>query len=134
MAVHDQLHAAASRVLSRAYAPYSHHPVAAAALDAAGTVHVGVNIENASFGLTQCAEGSLIGSWRLAAGEPLTHLVCLNEAGDYITPCGRCRQVLYEHAPPTLSIATATGPMTLAQLLPAAFGPQNLQDEPCTPL
>lgn len=134
MAVHDQLHAAASRVLSRAYAPYSNHPVAAAALDAAGTVHVGVNIENASFGLTQCAEGSLIGAWRLAAGEPLTHLVCLNEAGDYITPCGRCRQVLYEHTPPTLSIATATGPMTLAQLLPAAFGPQNLQDEPCTPL
>lgn len=128
MTAHDQLHATASTILTRAYAPYSNYPVAAAALDADGTVHTGINIENASYGLTQCAEGSLIAAWRLAAGEPLTHLVCLNEAGEYITPCGRCRQVLYEHAPPTLSIATADGPVTLAELLPAAFGPHNLQD------
>lgn len=128
MQAFEQLHAAATQILSRAYAPYSNHPVAAAALDAAGTIHTGINIENASFGLTQCAEGSMIAAWRLAAGEPLTHLVCLNQGGDYITPCGRCRQVLYEHAAPTLSIATANGPMTLAELLPAAFGPHNLQD------
>ena len=128
MSPHAQLHAAARTILPRAYAPYSNYPVAAAALDANGTVHTGVNIENASYGLTQCAEGSMLAAWRLAAGEPLTHLVCLNQAGDYITPCGRCRQMLYEHAPPTLSIATATGPMTLAELLPAAFGPHNLQD------
>ncbi len=128
MSAHDQLHAAALKILPRAYAPYSKHPVAAAALDTAGTIHTGVNIENASYGLTQCAEGSLIAAWQLAAGQALTHLVCLNEGGHYIAPCGRCRQVLYEHAPPTLSIATATGPMTLAELLPAAFGPHDLQD------
>ena len=128
MQPHAQLHAAALNVLPRAYAPYSNHPVAAAALDANGTVHTGVNIENASYGLTQCAEGSMLAAWRLAAGESLTHLVCLNKAGDYITPCGRCRQMLYEHAPATLSIATATGPTTLGQLLPQAFGPHNLQD------
>jgi cytidine deaminase len=128
MSSFEQLHTAASDILSRAYAPYSNHPVAAAAVDTAGTIHTGINIENASFGLTQCAEGSMIAAWRLAAGEPLTHLVCLNQGGDYITPCGRCRQVLYEHAAPTLSIATANGPVTLAELLPVAFGPHNLQD------
>ena len=128
MSPHAQLHAAARGILPRAYAPYSNYPVAAAALDANGSVHTGVNIENASYGLTQCAEGSMLAAWRLAAGEPLTHLVCLNQAGDYITPCGRCRQMLYEHAPATLSIATANGPMTLAELLPQAFGPHNLQD------
>ena len=87
MQAFEQLHAAATQILSRAYAPYSNHPVAAAALDAAGTIHTGINIENASFGLTQCAEGSMIAAWRLAAG-----------------------------------------PVTLAELLPAAFGPHNLQD------
>lgn len=128
MAPHEQLHAAALEALPRAYAPYSDYPVAAAALDAAGTVHTGINIENASYGLTQCAECSMLASWRLAAGAPLTHLVCINRRGDYITPCGRCRQVLYEHAAPTLSIATANGPVTLDELLPAAFGPHNLED------
>lgn len=123
-----RLHTAAEAILSRAYAPYSNYPVAAAALDTAGVIHTGVNIENASYGLTQCAEGSMLAAWRLADGAALTHLVCINGAGDYITPCGRCRQLLYEHATPTLSIATDNGPMTLEDLLPWAFGPHNLQD------
>lgn len=125
---HSRLHDTAVRVLPRAYAPYSQHPVAAAALDTAGVIHTGVNIENASYGVTQCAEGSLLGAWRLAAGAQLTHLVCINSIGQYITPCGRCRQMLSEHAPGGLSIATETGPVTLTQLLPHAFGPHNLQD------
>lgn len=122
------LHAAASEVLPRAYAPYSNHQVAAAALDADGVIHTGVNIENASFGVTLCAECSLISAWQLAAGVELTHLVCLNSAHEYITPCGRCRQLLHEHAPDTLSIATQYGPMPLRELLPVAFGPANLQE------
>lgn len=126
MDAHTQLHAAASAVLARAYAPYSNYPVAAAALDTAGVVHTGVNIENASYGVTLCAECSLISSWRLNLGTELTHLVCLNEAQEYITPCGRCRQLLFEHAPTTLSIATQHGPLTLGALLPVAFGPENL--------
>ncbi|WP_022869368.1 cytidine deaminase [Yaniella halotolerans] len=126
MEAHAQLHAVASEVLPRAYAPYSQHPVAAAALDTAGVIHTGVNIENASYGVTLCAECSLISSWRLNAGAELTHLVCLNAAREYITPCGRCRQLLYEHAPVTLSIATQHGPITLGELLPMAFGPENL--------
>ena len=123
---HTQLRAAASTVLARAYAPYSNYPVAAAALDTAGVIHTGVNIENASYGVTLCAECSLISSWRLNAGTELTHLVCLNAARQYITPCGRCRQVLIEHAPKTLSIATQHGPITLEDLLPVAFGPESL--------
>lgn len=123
-----QLHAAARQVLPRAYAPYSNHPVAAAALDSSGVIHTGVNVENASYGITLCAECSLISSWRLHAGTELTHLVCLNSAGEYITPCGRCRQLLHEHTSPTLSIATQHGPLTLRELLPLAFGPENLQD------
>lgn len=126
MEAHAQLHAVASQALPRAYAPYSQHPVAAAALDTAGVIHTGVNIENASYGITLCAECSLISSWRLNAGAELTHLVCLNAAREYITPCGRCRQLLYEHAPTTLSIATQHGPITLGELLPMAFGPENL--------
>ncbi|HEY4535151.1 MAG TPA: cytidine deaminase [Enteractinococcus sp.] len=128
MSVFQRLHHAATQVLPRAYAPYSKYPVAAAGLDTQGIVHTGVNIENASYGLTQCAELSLIAAWRMAAGAPLTHLVCLNAQGDYITPCGRCRQVLFEHAPAELTIATITGSITLNDLLPHAFGPHNLQD------
>ena len=128
MSVVEQLHAAATGVLSRAYAPYSNYPVAVAALDAQGTVHTGVNIENASYGLTQCAEVAMIAAWRMAAGAPLTHLVCINADGEYITPCGRCRQVLVEHAPGALVIALDGGSTTLAELLPYAFGPDNLQD------
>ncbi|OAV60195.1 cytidine deaminase [Enteractinococcus helveticum] len=128
MSVFEQLHTAATRVLPRAYAPYSHHPVAVAAMDDQGAVHTGVNIENASYGLTQCAEVAMISAWRMSAGATLTHLVCLNGHGDYITPCGRCRQVLFEHAPGDLVIAIPDGSITLTQLLPHAFGPDNLQD------
>lgn len=124
---HATLHDAAAAILGRAYAPYSHHPVAAAALDTAGEIHVGVNVENASYGVTLCAECSLISAWMLNAGTQLTHLVCLNNAEEYITPCGRCRQLLSEHAPADLSIATDVGPITLEQLLPQAFGPANLE-------
>lgn len=122
----DLLSDAARQVMPRAYAPYSGYPVMAAARDAAGVIFTGVNIENASYGLTQCAEQSLITAWRMADGAALTHLVCLNQHGDYITPCGRCRQVLIEHAAPELLVATDHGPVRLADLLPAAFGPQHL--------
>lgn len=128
MDVQAQLLAIATDTLPRAYAPYSNYPVAAAAIDTTGRTHVGVNIENASYGLTQCAEVALIAAWRLTADAQLTDLVCINGRGEFITPCGRCRQVLFEHAPPTLNIATATGPVTLADLLPHAFGPTTLQD------
>lgn len=126
MHVQEQLHAAASAILPQAYAPYSNYPVAAAAMDTDGVIHMGVNIENASYGVTLCAECSLISTCRMNNGAALTHLVCLNAAGEYITPCGRCRQLLYEHAPKTLSIATDQGPVTLEALLPLAFGPQDL--------
>lgn len=128
MSVFEQLHTAATRMLPRAYAPYSNHPVAAAAVDDAGAIHTGVNIENASYGLTQCAEVAMISAWRMAAGATLTHLVCINGDGEYITPCGRCRQVLFEHAPADLAIAIPGSSITLTQLLPHAFGPDNLQD------
>lgn len=126
MTSQDHLYAAARAALPRAYAPYSQYPVAAAALDANGEIHIGVNIENASYGVTLCAECSLISSWHMNNGAALIHLVCLDAAGAYITPCGRCRQLLYEHAPPTLTIATEQGPVTLRELLPLAFGPENL--------
>ena len=128
MSVFEQLYTAATRVLPRAYAPYSDHPVAVAALDDAGAIHTGVNIENASYGLTQCAEVAMISAWRMAGGATLTHLVCINAEGDYITPCGRCRQILHEHAPAELTIAIPDGSITLTELLPHAFGPDNLQD------
>lgn len=126
MTVTNRLHAAAVDILPRAYAPYSQYPVAAAAIDVDGVIYTGVNIENASYGLTQCAEVGLVSSWRLANGAVLTDMVCINANGEFITPCGRCRQVLAEHAPNELRIATQTGSVTLTELLPHAFGPHNL--------
>src|SRR5699024_5677071 len=104
----------------------SNYPGAAAALDSAGVIHTGVNVENASYGLTLCAECSLISSWRLNAGAELSHLVWLHAAREYITPWGRCSPLRSAHAPTAVSTATQRGPLTRGELLPVAFGLENL--------
>ena len=122
----DGLHAAAVEVAGRAYAPYSHYPVGAAALVDDGRTVTGANIENASYGITLCAECSLICALHMSGGGRLVAFVCVAGHGDVLMPCGRCRQLLHEHRAPELELLTVSGVRTMDQVLPDAFGPENL--------
>jgi cytidine deaminase len=115
------LRAAAREAMSRAYAPYSRFPVGAAGLVADGRTVSGCNVENASYGLTLCAECGLISQLVATGGGRLVAVSCVDAAGDPLTPCGRCRQLLHEHGGPDCLVDTPVGPRPLAELLPAAF-------------
>ncbi|WP_043265785.1 cytidine deaminase [Streptomyces sp. CT34] len=112
--------------MSRAYAPYSGYPVGAAALVDDGRTVTGCNVENASYGLGLCAECGLISALFAGGGGRLTAFTCVDGAGEPLVPCGRCRQLLYEHGGPELLVDTALGIRPLAELLPDAFGPGHL--------
>ena len=122
----DGLRQAARDVATRAYAPYSHYPVGAAALVDDGRVVVGCNVENAAYGVVLCAECGLISSLVAGGGGRLVAFTCVNGLGELIMPCGRCRQLLHEHGGPTLLLDTPAGVWALAQVLPQAFGPEDL--------
>ncbi|MEN9715686.1 MAG: hypothetical protein RJA35_1153 [Actinomycetota bacterium] len=109
------------------YSPYSNFPVGAAALTDSGKIVVGSNVENASYGLTLCAECSMISDLFRQGGGKLTHFVCLDAKGDLLMPCGRCRQLLSEHAATGMLLLTAEGELTISQVLPHAFGPSDLE-------
>lgn len=117
----------ARRVLPLAYAPYSNYKVAAALLTADGKIFTGVNVENAAFGLTICAERAALFSAVSAGYRSFSHLVVLSQDSDNLPfPCGACRQVLREFSP-DLKIAVTGGEkgkivrLTLAELLPYSF-------------
>lgn len=112
--------------MSRAYAPYSRFSVGAAALVDDGRIAIGCNVENVSYGLTLCAECVLVGNLHSSGGGRLIAVTVCDSKGEILTPCGRCRQVLLEHGGPALSIDHRGGPVTLARLLPDAFGPADL--------
>ncbi|MGK5532409.1 cytidine deaminase [Streptomyces sp. URMC 129] len=117
----DALRAAARDAMSRAYAPYSAYPVGAAALVDDGRTVTGCNVENASYGLTLCAECGLVSALHATGGGRLTHFTCCDGGGNVITPCGRCRQLLMEHGGPALQVDTADGVRPLSDLLPDAW-------------
>lgn len=118
----------AVETMARAYAPYSRFPVGAAAVVDDGRVVVGCNVENAAYGATLCAECGLVSSLHATGGGRLTHFVCVNGAGEVIMPCGRCRQLLFEHGGPDLLLLTASGVRSMSEVLPDAFGPAVLDD------
>lgn len=120
------LRAAATEVAGRAYAPYSHYPVGAAALVDDGRTVVGCNVENAGYGVTLCAECGLVSQLHATGGGRLTHFVCVNGAGEVIMPCGRCRQLLWEAGGAELLVWTVSGVRPMTEVLPDAFGPQDL--------
>jgi cytidine deaminase len=113
-------------VAARAYAPYSGFPVGAAALVDDGRVVAGCNVENVSYGLGLCAECAAVCALHSSGGGRLVALVCVDGAGRLLMPCGRCRQILIEHGGPQLLVAHPDGPRPLGELLPDAFGPDDL--------
>jgi cytidine deaminase len=127
------LRAAARDAAAHAYAPYSRLRVGAAGLAVDGRVLTGCNVENASFGVTLCAECGLVSALHAGgpnpeAGGPGTEVPALVAVavvagdGNPLLPCGRCRQLLLEHGGPELLVDTEKGPVPLSELLPAAFG------------
>ncbi|MFJ8749901.1 cytidine deaminase [Streptomyces sp. NPDC102441] len=122
----DALREAARDAMSRAYAPYSGYPVGVAALVDDGRMITGCNVENASYGISLCAECGLVSQLAATGGGRLTHFTCVDGTGAALVPCGRCRQLLYEFGGPGLVLETPDGFRTLDEMLPQAFGPQHL--------
>lgn len=122
----DGLLAAARAAMEHAYAPYSKFPVGAAALVADGRTVVGCNVENAAYGVGLCAECGLVSQLHLTGGGRLTHFACVNGAGEILMPCGRCRQLLWENGGPDLLLLTTHGVRRMDEVLPDAFGPDDL--------
>ena len=118
----------ATSAMGHAYVPYSHFPVGAAARVDDGRVVVGCNVENAAYGVGLCAECGLVSQLHASGGGRLTHFVCVNGDGDVIMPCGRCRQLLFEHGGPSLLLLTVSGVRRMDEILPDAFGPGALSD------
>ncbi|SDQ11869.1 cytidine deaminase [Quadrisphaera sp. DSM 44207] len=123
----DELREAARAVVRRAYAPYSRFPVGAAGFVDDGRVVVGCNVENASYGVTLCAECGLVSSLAATGGGRLVAVCVVGGDGEPVSPCGRCRQLLLEHGGPELLLETTSGVRALDQLLPDAFGPGDLR-------
>jgi cytidine deaminase len=120
------LTAAAVDVCARAYAPYSRFPVGAAARVDDGRVVVGCNVENAAYGVVLCAECGVVSQLHATGGGRLTHFVCVNGGGEVIMPCGRCRQLLFEHGGRELLLLTVSGVRRMDEVLPDPFGPDDL--------
>jgi cytidine deaminase len=120
------LTAAAVDVAARAYAPYSRFPVGAAARVDDGRVIVGCNVENAAYGVVLCAECGVVSQLHATGGGRLTHFVCVNGEGEVIMPCGRCRQLLFEHGGRELLLLTVSGVRRMDEVLPDPFGPDDL--------
>jgi cytidine deaminase len=126
----DALRAAATEVMGRAYVPYSEFPVGAAGLVDDGRVVVGCNVENAAYGVVLCAECGVVSQLHATGGGRLVALSCVDGVGDPLMPCGRCRQLLWENGGPDCLVDAAGGPLSMAELLPHAFGPESLARVP----
>jgi cytidine deaminase len=121
-----RLRAEAAEVMTGAYAPYSGFPVGAAALVDDGRVVVGCNVENASYGVGLCAECGLVSSLCATGGGRLVAVTCCDANRTVLMPCGRCRQLLWEHGGPDLLVDTPSGVRPMSELLPDAFGAEDL--------
>ena len=125
---------AARAAAGRAHAPYSRYAVGAALRDGEGRIHAGCNVENAAYPQGTCAEAGAIAAMVLAGGRRIAEALVYGEGGGLTTPCGGCRQKLREFGRPDLRIHVADSggvkaTFTLAELLPHAFGPDNVAAE-----
>ena len=116
----------ARAMTERSHAPYSGVLVGAGGLTDDGRLVRGCNVENASYGVTLCAECGLVCQLHVTGGGRLTHFVCVNGSGELIMPCGRCRQLLWENGGAELEVLSHSGVRRMAELLPDAFGPEDL--------
>lgn len=119
---------AARSAMAKAYVPYSKFPVGAAALTTDGRLVSGCNVENASYGITLCAECSLVSDLIMSGGGRLVAFACVDGNGDVLMPCGRCRQLLYEHSDASMVLDTVSGFKTIDEVIPDAFGPRQLDE------
>ena len=122
------LRARATEAAAMAYAPYSGLHVGAAGVTEDGRIITGCNVENVSYGLSLCAECSLVSDLRRQGGGRLTAVATVDGAGNALAPCGRCRQVLLEHGGPELLMDLGSGPVQLGAPLPGAFDQATLQE------
>jgi cytidine deaminase len=122
----DALVTAAREAMTHAYAPYSKFPVGAAAIVDDGRTVVGCNVENAAYGVALCAECGLVSQLHITGGGRLTHFACVNGRGEILMPCGRCRQLLWENGGADLLVLTVSGVRRMDEVLPDAFGPDDL--------
>ena len=120
------LHAAAVDIMARAYAPYSRFKVGVAGLVDDGRVVVGCNVENASYGLGLCAECGMVSALHASGGGRLVAVVCVDQHGAALMPCGRCRQLLWENGGPQCQVMSPDGVMTMSEVLPLAFGAEDI--------
>ena len=124
----DVLRAAANAAMEKAYVPYSKFKVGAAALTEDGRIVSGCNVENASYGLTLCAECSLVSELFMTGGGRLVAFTCVDGNGNILMPCGRCRQLLFEHSTKGMVLETVSGFKTIDEVIPDAFGPRDLEE------
>lgn len=122
----EALRALAAETAALAYVPYSGYRVGAAGLVDDGRTVRGCNVENAGYGVTLCAECGMVSELIAGGGGRLTRFVCVDGTGTVIMPCGRCRQLLSEHAAEDFVMLTPRGVATLEEVLPQAFGPADL--------
>ena len=123
----DGLRAAAVEIMQRAYAPYSRFRVGVAGLADDGRVVVGCNVENAAYGVGLCAECGMVSQLHATGGGKLVAVACVDANGDPLMPCGRCRQLLWENGGPTCLLATPLGILPMSEVLPQAFGIEDLE-------
>lgn len=124
----EELRVAAVAAMEKHYTPYSNFPVGVAAYVDGGRIVSGMNVENASYGLTLCAECSMVSDLMATGGGKFTAIFCVDANGDALMPCGRCRQLLWEHCYPHSLLMTPEGVFPMNEILPQAFGPDNLAE------
>ena len=122
------LHELAVEAMTHAYAPYSRFKVGAAALVDDGRLVSGCNVENAGYGVTLCAECGMVSDLIRTGGGTLVAVVAVNGEREPVAPCGRCRQLIYEHGGPACQVLMPGGVADMTQVLPGAFGPHDLEE------
>jgi cytidine deaminase len=122
----EALRAKAIEIMGNAYAPYSNFPVGVAGIVDDGRVVVGCNVENAAYGVGLCAECGMVSELHATGGGRLVAVSCVGGDGQPLMPCGRCRQLLWENGGPDCLLLTPEGVLPMRDVLPQAFGADNL--------
>ncbi|CAB4344262.1 MAG: cytidine deaminase [Actinobacteria bacterium] len=122
----DNLRQHAIEAMRTAYAPYSNFPVGVAGLVDDGRIVTGCNVENASYGIGLCAECGLVSNLIGSGGGRLIAVSCVDAHGNALMPCGRCRQLLWEHGGAGCLLDSVSGIKPMSEILPDAFGPDDL--------